>query len=474
MLSLIFAGILTAVGASALYMLQNKYRTITQAASWQEALLSSESGVELAMNEVRKELYDPQSAWSGWHNPEGTETGTTGSPGATSSPLSFTSTVLLRRGEGGNRSWSTVTVDKPPFLRDSSGEQWYRIRSMGVAEVSGSPIAAGEKADLRLRKLSLHTNRRTGQRMQKPQATRLIEAIARPVGAFRVALFGLSTIDLNNQNVVVDSYDSRSPSKSTNGSYDPAKRQEHGDVATNGTLLDAGQAHVYGDAATNGGTVLNADNVTGEIRNDFFQEVLTVRPPNTSPDAGTPAYIRGSATIIAKAGEPAHLTLSTIQLSNSEVLEISGASDGSPTYCEITVTGDISLSGNSSLRVGPGVHLRVFVIGNMDASGSGIVNSNSPDHLQVYGCDRPPNADGTSSPRGSFKIAGNGGFSGCVYAPNYDIKMVGGGGSGDIYGAIVGNTVSMTGVQSIHYDEALADRGLISDYKVVSWFEDTR
>jgi len=34
--------------------------------------------------------------------------------------------------------------------------------------------------------------------------------------------------------------------------------------------------------------------------------------------------------------------------------------------------------------------------------------------------------------------------------------------------------VNMTGVQAIHYDEALGEGGLISDYKVVSWFEDVR
>jgi hypothetical protein len=34
------------------------------------------------------------------------------------------------------------------------------------------------------------------------------------------------------------------------------------------------------------------------------------------------------------------------------------------------------------------------------------------------------------------------------------------------------STVRMTGVQSVHYDEAPADGGLISDFKIVSWFED--
>jgi hypothetical protein len=52
--------------------------------------------------------------------------------------------------------------------------------------------------------------------------------------------------------------------------------------------------------------------------------------------------------------------------------------------------------------------------------------------------------------------------------------MVGGGNSDSIYGAFVGKTIGMTGVQSVHYDEALGDGGLVSDYRVASWFEDAR
>jgi hypothetical protein len=72
-----------------------------------------------------------------------------------------------------------------------------------------------------------------------------------------------------------------------------------------------------------------------------------------------------------------------------------------------------------------------------------------------------------------MKISGNGGYRGTVYAPNYDLEMVGGGNGDSIFGAFIGRSVRMTGVQSVHYDEALGDGGLISDYKVVSWFEDT-
>ena len=55
-----------------------------------------------------------------------------------------------------------------------------------------------------------------------------------------------------------------------------AKRQENGDIATDGNLIDAGNAHIYGDVATNSGTVTGAANITGIERTDFYQEPIPV------------------------------------------------------------------------------------------------------------------------------------------------------------------------------------------------------
>ncbi len=468
-LSLVFVGILLAAGSISISLVQSRYRQVHQNASWQESLLAAEAGIDIAVNEMRKGLYDPASAWTGWtdadeNTPSGTGAG----------EIYYTSKVFLRESEGGTRSYSKITVDAPDFLRDATGEQWYRVRSLGVAEVPGGAIVAGDKLDLRLRKFDLNIDRRTGARVFRPQATRLIEAIVKPVGTFRSALLGANTINLNNHNIVVDSYDSRDSAKSTNGAYDPAKRQENGHVATNGTLIEAGSAHIYGSASTNGGTVLGSNNVTGEVRNDFYQELFAVSRPEVTPDAGTPTYISGSAILTANAGDPSQYQFGSVSLSGQSTLRIAGAADGSPTYAQIVVTGDISTSGQGQIVLDPGVHLRVFVVGNMDITGNGILNPSSALNLQVYGVDRGVNADGSPKDPGNIKIAGNGGFSGTVYAPTYNVSMVGGGNSDSIYGAFVGWKVSMSGVQAVHYDEALSDGGLISDYKVVSWFEDTR
>lgn len=470
--ALFFTGVLLAGGAVTYEVLQSRYRQTHQTACWQEALLAAEAGIDIAVTEMRKTLYDPGSAWGEWSNsPDGTPSA---APDPASGTVYYTSKVFLRVSEGGQRSYCRIAVDAPDFLRDASGEQWYRVRALGVAEIPGGTLVAGDKADLRLRKFDLKIDHRTGSRVFRAQATRLVEAIVKPVGTFRTALFGVGTIDLNSQNVVVDSYDSRDPNKSTNGAYDPTKRQQNGDIATNGTLLDAGGARIYGDAATNGGTVLDSANVTGEIRNDFYQELFAVRQPDIPPDPATPTYISSTAVIDAKPGNPSQFLFGTINLSGQNTLRIRGAADGSPTYAQIVVQGDISTSGQGAIVLDPGVNVRIFVIGNMDITGNGFVNSNSALNLQIYGIDRPANADGSPKDPGTVKIAGNGGFSGTVYAPSYNVTMTGGGNSDNLFGSLVGWTVTMSGVQALHYDEALSDAGLISDYKIVSWLEDSR
>lgn len=487
-IALLFAGVLIAMGAASFMVINNKYTVVHQAASWQEALLTADAGVDMALTEIRKQLWDPAHAWETWTVATPTETTATEALTAGGNSVRRTSDIIVReKGEGSTTSYAIVTVDAPPELRDSTMEQWYRIRSTGVCELPGARSIrgnspGGEKSDVHLRKFDFKFDHfdPAHPTVEAPRATRRIEAIAKPQSAFRTALMGVVTIDMTDHNIVVDSYDSRDSSKSTNGFYDPAKRQLHGDIATNGTVINAGSAHIYGTASTNGGTVLNSDNVTGNfpndpnaIRNDFFQEVVTVIPPTVTATTGTPANISGNTTITASAGSPTQVIVSGINLSGQSVLRIAGAADGSDTFAQFVVSGNLSMSGQAAIILDPGVHVRMFVRGDTDITGNGVSNPNSPLAFQFYGLDRPANADGSANV-GQIKIAGNGGFRGTVYAPNYDVELKGGGNTDSIYGSFVGNTIRMTGIQSVHYDEALGDGGLVTGYNIVSWFEDER
>ena len=458
---------LAVLSAVVMSVLGNRYRLAFQTAAWQEALLAAESGLDMGIAELRTSLYNPNGAFTSWTHTDGTLGGPSG--GETST----TSNILLRTGEGGQRSWAKIEVAAPAELRDARGTQWYRIRSTGYAEVPGIRAISGDPLDVNLRKLDFYRDHRTQQVIARPQASRRIEAVVKPVGTFRVALLGDKSISMNNQNIVVDSYDSRNSAKSTNGFYDPTKRQTNGDIATNGPVIDAGNAYIYGDASTNGGTVLNSGNVTGQIRDDFYQELFKVTRPVMTPTAGTPSSVVSSTSIAAAPNNPTMVILSTIKLSGQNTLRITGASDGSTTYAQILVNGDASLSGQAQIILDPGVKVRMFIVGDATLTGQGVANPNDPLSFQLYGVERLPDSNGNIS-TGSLKVAGNGGFRGAVYAPNYDLTMVGGGNTDSIFGSFVGNSATMTGVQSIHYDEAMGEGGLVADYRVISWFEDNK
>src|SRR5688572_28085578 len=66
LMALFFTAILTVVGAISFGVIQNRYRQVHQRASWQEALLASEAGIDIAVNEMRKQLYVASNAWKGW------------------------------------------------------------------------------------------------------------------------------------------------------------------------------------------------------------------------------------------------------------------------------------------------------------------------------------------------------------------------------------------------------------------------
>src|SRR5687768_15566404 len=116
-MALFFTAILAAAGAITFGVIQNRYRQVHQTASWQEALLAAEAGIDIAVNEMRKQLFDPDKAWKDWGKTEGAEGE---EPAGDSSPIEgevfYTSKVLLRQGEGGQRSYSKIVVDAPSFL----------------------------------------------------------------------------------------------------------------------------------------------------------------------------------------------------------------------------------------------------------------------------------------------------------------------------------------------------------------------
>ncbi len=456
--------VLTLLGMEITRMTLNQYQNVYHASAWQESLMAAESGVDLAIVELRKNL------------------ATTGSGGAFQSPWVATSgtgawsqyglTGLNYTGQGGTKMTMSVTVDAPTTMVNSVGWQYYRIRSIGTNAISGVGRVGDQKQDLDLRKLSLQVDRYTGSTLTSPQVSRKLEVIVRPMSPFRAALVAKSQIDMTDHNIVVDSYDSTDSTKSTNGQWDVTKRQQHGDLATDGTLIAAGDAQVYGTASTNNGTVTGFSNITGEIRTDFWEDLPSVNAPTwssfiVSPSSGGNGTTLGSSTTKGAT----RYKLTDITLAGNGVLTITGTSTAT-TYVDIWVTGDISLKGNAQIQLDPNVIATFWVGGDVDLGGNGMQNGNGstddrPSHNLIYGI-KP------SSGSQSIKLHGNGNMESAVYAPDASVSLSGGGSSGAFSGSVVGNTISMNGIYQVHYDESLLNSGPPSDYKIASWFEDTR
>ncbi len=454
--------VLTMGAAEVMRLVSNKYLNTFHAASWQEALIAAESGVDLAIVQLRKNIQTPGGAWdSPW-------VGTAG--GALSA---YSLTTVNYAGEGGTRMTMSVSVDAPASLVDSNGWQYYRIRSIGSTAIPGPARSGNERRDLDLRKLSLRFDRYTGARVASPQASRKLEIIARPISAFDKAQIAKTTMDYTDQNIVIDSYDSTDPLKSTDGQWDISKRLSNGSIATDGTLISAGNAQVYGDAATNNGSVTGLANVTGEIRDDFYRDLPSFRAPTWTIFNFFPSSVTTTATLASSAIKGvARYKLSTIALSGGEVLTITG-DPSATTYVEIWVTGDIRETGNAQILIDKNVIATIYAAGDVEIGGNGITNGNGttdarPSHLLIYGIQP---TDGTTP---VIKLAGNANIEAAVYAPDAAITINGGGSRGSYSGSVVGKSIRMTGVTRFHYDESLDYAGMILDYKIASWFEDTR
>jgi hypothetical protein len=458
-------GILSLIAMETLRLVTAKYQNALQTSTWQEALLAAESGIDLAIVELRKSLYpQPNHAWDGWNNPPGNQV------------TGYELTTIPNAGLSGTPMTIEANVDAPSQLIDPTNSwQYYRIRTVGTIPITGPARTSDNPQDTKLRRLSLRWERFTNgilmaHSLNAPQVSRRIEAIVRPISAFDQAIMSVGVVDLTNQNIVVDSYDSSDPTKSTNGLYDPAKRQENGDIATDGQLIEAGNAQIYGDVATNTGTVSGAANITGIERTDFYQEPIPIGAPSWADSSS--ASITGTTTINAnatKGSAASRYTFSSVSLSGNKTLTLAGNANGSQTYIEIYVIGDMSVTGTGQIVVQPGVTATIYFGGNVDISGNGVLNiNNQPGDLMLYVIQPPTNSSEHVS------IGGNSQITASIYAPGHDVTVNGGGTNGHVYGSIVGKTVTMTGVSNLHYDERLGSTGVINNYKIVSWFEDNR
>src|SRR5438876_309620 len=97
--------VLSLLAAEVVRIVSAKYQNALQTSVWQEALLAAESGIDIAIVELRKSLYpSPNNAWEGWNNVPGN--------GVTGYELS----TIPNAGFAGTPMTIEVNVDAPAQL----------------------------------------------------------------------------------------------------------------------------------------------------------------------------------------------------------------------------------------------------------------------------------------------------------------------------------------------------------------------
>lgn len=128
------------------------------------------------------------------------------------------------------------------------------------------------------------------------------------------------------------------------------------------------------------------------------------------------------------------------------------------------VTGDLSMTGQSTLTIAPNANFKLYVGGSSaHFAGNGILNqSGDTGKFSFYGL---PNMT-------SMDLSGNAAFTGTIYAPSADFALNGSGTTDyDLVGASVTKTVSMHGHFHFHYDEKLGRTAGPVRYRAASWNE---
>jgi len=467
----------------------------SQVRCWKEALYAAEAGGDVAYAEVRKKILDSSHAFNGWDYTGGVYS---------NSPITF------------GRDNLTTSSQVDSFYYDFSGNPWYRIRVKGTAPLRGlnrvtmdDRMGVGTRGDSLLRKIDFQfdhfiaaygpNGNNVGKAIvpvSQAKVTRRVELIAAPMTPFEAAIKAAGTFYGLGSAAYVDSF------RSTTGPYDSSVKtnpadpryadSQAGTVEINGAVATI-QGTIYGNLYTNGGSVTKkTTSIMGVIDNNVPFSLDPFKMPITDGwnYVSSPTMVNPNTTIsppvvngVPQTGSPAspnyYLMSSFVNNGNLTVNPAIVNGVAQDTYVAIRVTGDIgsNTSSQPTITVPANVHLQIYFDGNLQTKAQNIINTSGyAGNLQFYAIS-PVLPNGLPDPNVQQTInlnSGGGstaGFSAVFYAPTADFTI---NGAPDITGAIVCRNFYTNGNIHWHYDRALDNEGKATDYRVVSYVEDTR
>jgi hypothetical protein len=304
---------------------------------------------------------------------------------------------------------------------------------------------------------------------------RAVQVLVQQQMLFMKAMVARDRIELNGNNISVDSYDSSNPLYSTpQGTYDPAKSRDNGDVSTISGVRNAinvGNADIKGRVRTGpGGTVAIGPNGSvgskawvdggrsgvepGWSSDDMNVDMPTITRPSDAGSLGTPGGGTLNGVTYGQVLGTGKYVMSSVNLGQGRKMCVSG-------QAVLIVDGPILISGG--LDILPGASLKLYVKGpTLDIGGTGVNNTQRSTNCIIYGLPTLT----------SVTLPSSGDFNGALYAPDADLRMNGGGNAVVNWcGACVTRTITVSGHQKFHYDEALRGFGPPARRVVTSWIE---
>lgn len=290
------------------------------------------------------------------------------------------------------------------------------------------------------------------------QRTIRIDTISQ--GMYSKALVVKNSVEMNGNNVRVDSYDSRDALKSTLGQYDPLKAQANGDVACTEGLINSvnvGNANVWGRVITGpqGGVAVGPNGAVGSrvwqlagssgIEPGWWLTDMNMNFPNVKAPytAGTPPASGGGWDYILDGGNYLASSLNgKMFVKGNATLYVTGSAD--------ITTLKIQNKANLTLYVG-GSRLSLTTVQNENA----VKNATN---LFLYGLPACK----------QLNIGQNTDLTAVIYMPSARFRFNGG---IEVSGCIVAASGELTGHSQFHYDEALTPKGQPRAFLVSSWNE---
>jgi hypothetical protein len=281
-----------------------------------------------------------------------------------------------------------------------------------------------------------------------------------PAATMTAATYAIATRDvqLNGNNVFVDSFDSTDPLRSTDGRYDPLKGG--GDAAVVGSELGIHNANNVGTVSLLGrletswpfSLEMGAQSSIGSIA--WHQAGMAGIEPGyhttnftfTFPDPVPPfaGFVPASGVYD---GVFYNYLLDSDGNYELPSLTLSGGQKMLVTHrCALYVKGNATLSGNALIQILPSASLVLYVNGTANLRGAGIVNQGASGNFTFAGVGSNP----------SLNLRVTTPFSGVIYVPSGVCTITSGGGTAaDLQGAVFARTVVLGTPINLHFDEGL-------------------